>query len=60
MVRVTNPGFAEPPMGTLEIDDAWQDRLRQRFGKKVSFRVPDQHPHLDLGAIVRGKRLDAT
>lgn len=60
MVRVTNPGFAEPPMGTLEIDDAWQDRLRRRFGKKVSFRVPDQHPHLDLGAIVRGKRFDAT
>ena len=60
MARVTNPRFAEPPLGTLEIDDAWQSRLRERLGEKVSFRVPEQYPHLDLAAILRGKRSDPT
>lgn len=37
-----------PPKGELEVDDAWRTRLRQKFGRRVSFRVPVGHPHLSL------------
>jgi hypothetical protein len=54
-VRVTNPSFEEPPMGTMEVDDAWRGRLRQRLGARVTFDVAARHPHLDLGFVLRGK-----
>jgi hypothetical protein len=55
MASVANPGFKEPPMGELEIDDAWRSRLRQRLGRRARFDVPARHPNLDLGPVLRGK-----
>jgi hypothetical protein len=56
--RVTNPSFEEPPMGAMEIDDAWRSRLRQRLGRRATFDVAAGYPHLDIGVVLRGKRLD--
>jgi hypothetical protein len=37
---------ALPPPGNLEITDAWRQRLRQRFGRRVRFDVRPHHPDL--------------
>lgn len=39
-------GDPAPPLGALEIDGAWRSRLKQRFGKRVSYRIPAGHPNL--------------
>jgi hypothetical protein len=58
MSRIGNPDFQEPPMGALEIDGRWRSRLRHRLGARATFDVPARHPHLDIGVVLRGKRLD--
>ena len=40
-----NPG-REYPRGTLEIDDAWRSRLRDKLGKRLRFKPRPNHPDL--------------
>jgi hypothetical protein len=40
-----NPGRAYP-RGTLEIDDGWRSRLRDKLGKRLRFKPRPHHPDL--------------
>ena len=38
--------YVAPPIGELEIDDAWRSRLKQRFGGHLHLQPPPSYPDL--------------